>query len=53
MGMLEEVSAGDDAAEEEPVERWSPGHEEVVEAEAKVGEQDDGAAADSGRRASR
>ena len=39
--------AGDDAAEEEPVECGGPGHEEVVEAEAEVGEQDDGAAAEA------
>ena len=39
--------AGDDAAEEEPVEGGRPGHEDVVEAEAEVGEEDDGAAAEA------
>ncbi len=39
--------ARDDAAEKEPVECGGPGHEDVVEAEAKVGEQHHGAAAEA------
>jgi hypothetical protein len=39
--------ARDDAADEEPTESWGPGHEEVVEAEAEVGEQDDRATAET------
>ena len=39
--------AGDDTAEKEPAECGGPGHEEVVEAEAEVGEKDNGAAAEA------
>ena len=37
----------DDSADEEPGEGRGPGHHEVVGAEAEVGEQDDGAAAEA------
>ncbi len=37
--------ARDDATEEEPAERRGEGHDDVVEAEAEVREQDDGPAA--------
>ena len=45
--MLDAGESGDDASEKEPAECGGPGHEEVVEAEAEVGEQDEGAAAEA------
>src|SRR5215467_15745170 len=37
--------AGDDAANKQPSERWSPSHHDVVDAQPEAGEKNDGAAA--------